>query len=109
MGQEEAAATLRIALGPLLVLNAIALGLLVADLRPALARLYTRGQLWRLGLLTFGGGTLLPLGLVFVGNAPPLMLAAGTFILLASLAIRFLIIKIPHASPSVREEIQAAG
>ena len=99
MGQERAAAILRTALGLLLVLNVIPLGLLLANLRPVLARIYTREQLWRVGLLTLGGGTLIPLCLVLVGGSPPLMLAAVLFLLLGSLVIRFLIIRIPHASP----------
>jgi hypothetical protein len=97
MGQERAAATLRTALGLLLVLNLIPLGLLLADLRPVLAGVYTRKQLWSIGMLTLGGGTLIPLGLVLLGSNPALMLGAGMFILLGSLVIRFLIIKIPHA------------
>jgi hypothetical protein len=100
MGQESAAATLRTALGLLLVLNVIPLGLLLANLRPVLGRIYTRAQLWRLGMLTLGGGTLIPMGLVLVGGGPLLMLGAGLLILLGSLVIRFLIIRIPHASPS---------
>jgi Ni/Fe-hydrogenase subunit HybB-like protein len=99
MGQERAAAALRTALGLLLVLNVIPLGLLLANLRPVLARRYTREQLWRVGLLTLGGGTLIPLCLVLVGGSPPLTLGAVVLILLGSLAIRFLIIRIPHASP----------
>jgi hypothetical protein len=97
MGQESAAAILRPALGLLLVLNVIPLGLLLANLRPVLACIYTRKQLWRLGLLTFGGGTLVPLGLVFVGGSPPLMHGAVLFVLAGSLVIRFLIIRVPHA------------
>jgi hypothetical protein len=97
LGQESAVATLRTALGLLLVLNVIPLGLLLANLRPVLARIYTREQLWRIGMLTLGGGTLIPLSLVLLGSNPALMLGAGMFILLGSLAIRFLIIKIPHA------------
>jgi Polysulphide reductase, NrfD len=104
MGQESAAATLRTSLGLLLVLNVIPLGLLLANLRPVLVRIYTREQLWRIGMLALGGGTLIPLGLVLVGSNPALMLGAGIFILLGSLAIRFLIIKIPHAFPRAREE-----
>src|SRR5947209_1894797 len=77
MGQAGAVATLRPALGLLLVLNAIPLGLLLANLRPVLARICTREQLWRVGMLTLGGGTLIPLGLVLVGDGPPLMLGAG--------------------------------
>jgi Ni/Fe-hydrogenase subunit HybB-like protein len=98
LGHESVVATLRIALGLLLVLNLIALGLLVADLRPVLARLYTREQLWRMGILALGVGTLIPLILVLVGGSPPLVLGAGILILLGSLAIRFQIIRIPHAS-----------
>jgi hypothetical protein len=97
LGQASAAATLRIALWLLLVLNVIPLGLLVVNLRPVLTRMYTREQLWRVGLLTLGGGTLIPLGLLLVGGSPPLMLGAGTFLLLGSLVVRFLIIRIPHA------------
>jgi Polysulphide reductase, NrfD len=96
-GEESAAAILRTSLGLLLVLNVIPLGLLLANLRPVLARIYTREQLWRIGMLTLGGGTLIPLGLVLVGSSPPLMLGAGMFLLLGSLVIRFVIIKIPHA------------
>jgi hypothetical protein len=98
MGQERAAAILRVALGLLLVLNVIPLGLLVANLRPVLARTYTREQLWRVGMLTLGGGTLIPLGLLFIGGGSPLMLGTVLFILLGSLGIRYLIVKIPHAS-----------
>jgi hypothetical protein len=98
MGQESAATILRTALGLLVVLNVIFLGLLVVNLLPALARIYTRGQLWRAGMLVLGVGTLIPLGLLFVGSSPPLMFSAGVFILLGSLAIRILLIKIPHAS-----------
>jgi hypothetical protein len=103
IGQEHATAALRISLGLLLVINLIPLGLLLANLRPVLARIYTREQLswlrvWRIGMLTFGGGTLLPLALLLVGRNPALMLGAGMFLLLGSLIIRFVIIKIPHAS-----------
>jgi len=104
MGQESAATALRTALGLLLMLNVIPLGLLLADLRPVLARIYTREQLWRVGIIALGGGTLLPLCLVFVGGSPPFMLGAGIFILLGSLTIRFQIVRIPHASARAREQ-----
>ena len=58
---------------------------------------YTRGQLWRIGMLALGGGTLIPLGLMLVGSSAPLMLGAVLLMLLGSLVIRFLIIRIPHA------------
>jgi Polysulphide reductase, NrfD len=106
MGQERAVATLRIALGVLLVLNVIPLGLLLANLRPVLARNYSREQLWRVGMLTIGGGTLIPLCLVFARGSPPLMLGAVVLLLLGSLVIRFQIVRIPHASPEAREKIE---
>ena len=97
--QERAVATLRIALGVLLLLNGIHLGLLVANLRPVLARIYTRKQLWAIGLIALGGGTVVPLCLVCVGDSPSLMLSSAIFILLGSLAIRLAIIRIPHTPP----------
>jgi len=97
LGQERATAVLRSALGLLLVLNTLGLCLLLADLRAALAQIYTPGQRWRLGLLTLGGGSLAPLVLVLVSGSPPVLLAAVLLLLLGSLAIRFVIIKVPHA------------
>jgi hypothetical protein len=97
LGQGRTTGVLRPALGLLLVLNALFLCLLLADLRPALTRIYTPRQLWRLGLLTLGGGTLAPLCLVLVGGSPPVLLAAVLLVLLGSLAIRFVIIKVPPA------------
>ena len=69
-----------------------------------LARIYTRERLWGFGLLALGVGTLIPLCLVLVGGGAPGMLGAGVFIMLGSLGIRFLLVKIPHASPRAREE-----
>jgi Ni/Fe-hydrogenase subunit HybB-like protein len=92
MAQETATATLRTALGVLLVLNLIPLGLLIANLRTELARAR------RVGLLALAVGTLIPLGLVCVGSSAPLLLGAVFLLLLGSLVIRFLIIRIPPAA-----------
>jgi hypothetical protein len=97
MGQGRATAVLRPALGLLLVLNALVVCLLLANLRTALSRVYAPGRLWQIGALALGGGTLVPLCLVLVGDGPPLLLAAVACLLLGSLAVRFVIIKIPHA------------
>jgi hypothetical protein len=80
----------------LIVLNALVLALLLADLRRALARIYTPGQLWQTGILTLGGGMLAPLGLVLIGGGPLLLLAV-VLLLLGSLAIRYVIVRLPHA------------
>jgi hypothetical protein len=97
LGQERASALLRPALVLLLVLNLLPLGLLVRDLRPALSRTYTPGQLGRLAALGIGVGTLVPLALLLAGGGLLPMLAAVLFLLLGSLALRFAIVRLPHA------------
>jgi Polysulphide reductase, NrfD len=98
MGHASAAAMLRPALGLLLVLNLIPLCLLLADLRTTLSRTYTRRELYGVGAVSLGGGMVTPLCLLFVVGNPLFMLSAVTFILLGSLVIRFVIVKLPHAS-----------
>jgi hypothetical protein len=99
MGQAQAAATLHTAFIVLLVLNVIPLGLLVANLRPTFAQLFTRDQQWRVGSLALVFGTLVPVVLMLLGDG--LLLASGAVIslLLGSWLIRFVYIKIPHTSP----------
>jgi Ni/Fe-hydrogenase subunit HybB-like protein len=96
LGQERATAVLRPALGLLLVLNVVVLGLVIADLRPALSRICTPRQLVRLASLCVGGGTLVPLGLLLAGPGSLPVLAAVLFVLLGSLAVRFVIVRLPH-------------
>lgn len=97
LGQGSATALLRPALGLLLALNGLFLFLLLIELHPALDRIYRPRQLWRRGLLELGGGMILPLALILVGDSAPVLLAAVLLLLLGSLAIRSEIIKIPHA------------
>jgi hypothetical protein len=96
--EERAGAILRAALMLLLVLNVVPLCLLVADLRPALSRIYKRSQLGRLAVGCVGGGTLLPLGLLLAGGGPLPVLAAVLLLLLGGLAVRFVIVRLPHAA-----------
>jgi hypothetical protein len=97
MGHERAAMVLRTALGLLLVLNLIALGLLIVDVRDAWTRLGSAGDYRRMGALAIGVGLFLPLILVLIGRSPLVTLGAVAGILLGSLAVRFLIIKLPSA------------
>jgi Ni/Fe-hydrogenase subunit HybB-like protein len=97
MKDASAAAILRPALGLLLVLNLAPLCLLVFDLRTTLSRIYTRWELCG-GALSLGGGVLIPLFLLFVVGSLLFTLSAVMFILLGSLVIRFVIVKLPHAS-----------
>ena len=98
MGQMQATAILRTGFIVLLVLNVIPLGLLFADLRPAHARLYSRGQQWRVGVL-IAAGALIPLGLMLLNAHLLVILIAVIFLLAQSWAIRFVFVKIPHTSP----------
>jgi hypothetical protein len=50
-------------------------------------------------MLTFASATLIPLGLLLLGDGPLLLFGAVMFLLLGSLVIRFVYVKIPHASP----------
>ena len=98
MGQTQATAILRTAFIVLLVLNLIPLGLLFANLRPTHARLYTREQRWRVGVL-IAAGTLVPLVLTVLNGNLLFILVAVIFLLSESWVIRFLYVKIPHTSP----------
>jgi hypothetical protein len=95
MEQEWATTVLRPTLAALLLFNAVVLGLLLMDVRAALAFAYTRNALARLGALVLGGGAMAPLGLLAVGD-PSLMLAAALFIVLGSLVVRIEVVRLPH-------------
>jgi len=97
MGQESAARVLRPALELLLMLNAIILWFLLADLRTALLQIYAFAQIWKLGLVALGVGTVVPLCLLLLSGSAPLLLAAVLLLLVGSLVIRYVTIKIPHA------------
>ena len=98
LGQERAVAVLRPALVLLLALNLIPLGLVAQNLRPALSRAYTPRQLARLAAVGVVVGTLAPLALLLAGGSLLPVLAAVLFLLLGSLALRFVIVRLPHMS-----------
>jgi len=99
MGRTPATAILRTAFLVLLVLNVIPLALLFANLAPTHARLYTRQQQWRVGILMFCVGTLLPLALTLFSRAFLFLPAALISLLLQSWLVRYVYVKIPHTSP----------
>jgi hypothetical protein len=94
-GQLEAAAALRSTLELLLVLNAVTLGLVIADVRATLARAYESTTLSELALLVVGGGVLAPLYLLAVGR-PIGATVAVLLILLVALLVRSVIFRLPH-------------
>ncbi len=95
MGQPKAAAVLRLALILLLVLNLLALGLLVADLREPLSRAHGPRALVVMGALVVLAGLLVPLGLLARGAAVP-MAGAVPLILLGAVVVRSEIVRLPH-------------
>jgi hypothetical protein len=98
MGQTQATAILRTAFIVLLVLNVIPLVLLFANLQPTHARLYTREQQWRVGVL-IAAGTLISLGLMLFNGGLLFILVAVIVLLSQSWLIRSVYVKIPHTSP----------
>jgi hypothetical protein len=80
MGEERAATVLRPALGILVTVNLIPRGLLVVDVRTALARAYRSRELTGLAAVCLIGGALLPLYLLVAGAAPRALLAAALFV-----------------------------
>jgi hypothetical protein len=99
MGQTQVTAILRTAFIVLLLLNVIPLGLLFANLHPTHARLYTREQQWRVGLVIFAAGTLIPLGMTLLSGGLLFLVCAVIFLLLESWVVRFMYVKIPHTPP----------
>jgi hypothetical protein len=98
-GQTRATAILRMAFIVLLVLNVIPLARLFRNLQPTHARLYAREQQWRVGALIFAAGMLIPLGLTLFNCGLLFICASVISLLLASWAIRFVYVKIPHTAP----------
>jgi hypothetical protein len=96
-GHARAAAALRIPLAVLLVLNSIPSGLLFADLRAALPRIDPGGKLAILVLAASVGAALVSLVLLLAGGRPASMIVAVSLIVIWALAVRWLILKIPHA------------
>jgi len=97
LGQERASALLGSSLALLLLLNLFPLGLMIRNFFPTLSRVYTVGQFGGLGALCLGLGTVAPLALLFAGDSLPYVLAGVLSLFAGSLALRFVIVRLPHA------------
>jgi hypothetical protein len=95
MGKEDAVAILRPALGVLLLLNAVSLGLLMVDVKKALAATPNRG-LGGIRAVVAGGVVLVASLLLALGGSAPMLGAVG-LIVLGAVAIRIEIVRMPHA------------
>ncbi|MDB5309406.1 MAG: hypothetical protein JWO38_3608 [Gemmataceae bacterium] len=97
-GEARAVAVLRPTVGLLVGLNLIALALVVADLYPLLARLYSRRARRRAGLFAALAGMAIPIGLLLAGAGPVTVTVATASLVLASLGVRSVLIQLPHAA-----------
>ena len=95
MGQPKAVLVLRLALTAMLVLNLVALGLLLAELRGPLSRAHSRRALAVIAALVVGTGSLLPLLLLALG-ARWYLAAAALCVLLGAVVVRAEIVHLPH-------------
>lgn len=95
LGAPEAAGPYRLALRALLVLNAVALALLVSDLRAALTSVRGPLVLVVLGLLAALGGILAPLWLLGAGTPTPDWIALA-LILVGAVVVRQEMVRLPH-------------
>ena len=94
-GQPEAVSLLRHALMFLLVLNLVVLGLVLADVRAALARARGTRLLAATAAVVFLAGLLAPLGLLALGTSVP-MVGAVVLIVVGALVVRSEIVLLPH-------------
>jgi Ni/Fe-hydrogenase subunit HybB-like protein len=93
--QESATEDLRLALGTLLVVSAIPVALLAADLYAVLNRA-DASQSWLLVLgIALGLGVAVPLLLLWLGGAVSLVMSS-VLILLGGLIVRWAIVQLPH-------------
>ncbi|HZI76737.1 MAG TPA: hypothetical protein VFD73_22455, partial [Gemmatimonadales bacterium] len=101
MGAPAAASAYRFALRALLVLNAIALALLVSDLRAALADARGPRVLAVLGVLALLGGILVPLWLLGAAARVPEAIALA-LILMGAVVVRREVTRLPHSLGKAR-------
>ena len=95
-GEPLAVDTLRLAVGLLIVLNLVALALLVGDLYPLLSRLYARREFGVAGLFVLLTGVVIPASSLLAGGVPVTASVAVASLILASLGVRFAIVRLPH-------------
>ena len=106
-GHAQAAAALRTVAAVLVVLNLIPTGFVFLEIRETLSRIYSDQQIYRALVLTFVGGTLVPVVLLLAGDGAPWRLGAVLLIVLGGFAVRSLFLKIPHASHESRSRARA--
>jgi hypothetical protein len=94
-GPERAASLLRPALAVLLVVSAVPLGLLAADVRGGMPGVFSRGHLGLFAALAVVGGMVLPWFLL-LGTSPYLLAGAAALVIAGGFAARHALVKLPH-------------
>jgi hypothetical protein len=84
------------------VLNLVVLALLVGDFYPLLSRLYARRELGVAGLFVLLTGVVIPAASLLAGGVPATASIAMASLVLASLAVRYAIVRLPHDATSMR-------
>ena len=96
MGEQPAVDRLRPAVGLLILLNLVVLALLVADIHPLLSRLYDRRTFGVAGLFVLFTLLVIPAGALLAGTVPATAAITIASLILASLGIRYAIVRLPH-------------
>jgi len=95
-GEPQAVAALRPTVGLLAVLNLVALALLVGDVYALLSRLYPRSELAVAGVSLLLTGFVIPAGSLLAGGVPAIASVTVASLILASLGVRYAIVRLPH-------------
>jgi len=97
-----AVGALRPVVGLLLVLNLVVLALLVGDFYPLLSRLYDRREFGVAGLFVLLTGVVIPAASLLAGGVAATASVAMVSLVLASLGVRYAIVRLPHDATSSR-------
>jgi hypothetical protein len=95
-GEARAAGVLAPAVGLLAVLNLVPLGLLARDFHPVLSRLFSPRSRGAAGIFVFFTGVAIPVGSLLADGGPLAASAALAALVLTSLAVRSVIVRLPH-------------
>jgi hypothetical protein len=96
LSEQAAIHGLRLAVGLLMLLNLVVLTLLVADIHPLLSRLYDRRTFGGAGLFVLLTWLVIPAGALLAGPVPATAFITIASLILASLGIRYAIVRLPH-------------
>jgi Ni/Fe-hydrogenase subunit HybB-like protein len=105
-GEQSAVGALRPAVALLILLNLVVLALLVGGLHPLLSRLYDRRRFGAAGLFVLLTWVALPAGALLAGTVPVTASITIASLILASLGIRYAIVRLPH--DAVRRDASGA-